>query len=124
MPEACSPTGGSGENRLRPYTLTNGRTTPSRPLQMDTLLIARPAPPGAALTAEKEAIRMWCATWRPLAEVAALLDQPLLTVMVLTADLIEAGALQVDDQPPCDRLGPRPSRDVLEAALAGLQNLP
>lgn len=104
----------------RPYTVTSGRTASGHgQLDLISLVVARRAvPAGAQLFPEQARIIERCRRPLSVAEVAAELDLPLGTVRVLLGDLIEAGLVELHE--------PRstaPSRELLEALLAGLQAL-
>ncbi|MEU2086610.1 DUF742 domain-containing protein [Streptomyces albus] len=107
--------------RLRPYTLTGGRTRCDHPLELDTLLAARPVPAGVDLGPDGEQIRMLCATPKAIAELAAHLGQPAQVAKVLASDLLTARALVIADHDATPHR--RPDRETLEAVLVGLRAL-
>ncbi|MFI1203426.1 DUF742 domain-containing protein [Streptomyces sp. NPDC020883] len=105
--------------RLRPYALTGGRTQPSHPLGMETMLVAHPDPACVDLGLDGPRILALCNGPIALAELAGRLGEPLVVVRVLAADLIDRRALTLAEHPRS--LGP--DRSTLEAVLAGLQRL-
>lgn len=110
-------------DRVRPYTRTGGRTTPSRALPPESLVCTRTYEegPGQARTAEHRAICHLCRTPQSVAEVAAHLRLPLGTARVLLADLTDAGLVQIH-HPTLDS-DDRPTPDLLQRILAGLRRL-
>ncbi|WP_030240217.1 MULTISPECIES: DUF742 domain-containing protein [unclassified Streptomyces] len=117
--------GGDSAGRLvRPFTLTGGRTRPSR---ADFTLIATvtavdPQPATAArCQPEHTRILRLCAEPVAVAEVAARLDLPVSVVVILLCDLLEAGRITV--HPP--RLVSRttPDLDLLQKVRDGLGRL-
>ncbi|MGW5017056.1 DUF742 domain-containing protein [Streptomyces cacaoi] len=113
--------GYAGGARLRPYTLTGGRTRCDHPLELDTLLTARPVPAEVDLGPDGERIRVLCATPTAVAELAAHLGQPAQVAKVLASDLLSARALVIAEHNGTDRR--RPDRKTLEAVLVGLRAL-
>jgi hypothetical protein len=107
-------------SRLRPYTLTGGRTHSQYPLQLDTLLAAHPVPADVDLGPEGERIRLLCATPQAVAELASHLRQPVQVAKILASDLLNVHALVIAEQGDAGR---RPDRELLEAVLVGLRAL-
>ncbi|RSS74023.1 DUF742 domain-containing protein [Streptomyces sp. WAC06614] len=107
--------------RVRPYSLTGGRTRFTRVLLVETFV--------ATLDAEEKkndrmpemrAIVEVCRRMRTIAEIAALLHLPLGVVRVLVSDLADQGRLRVYG----NGHGPgRPDRPTLERVLSGLRRL-
>ncbi|MCW3816261.1 DUF742 domain-containing protein [Micromonospora sp. DR5-3] len=106
----------------RPYTMTRGRTASDHgQLDVISLVVARRAVPDSAqLFPEQARIVERCRRPLSVAEVAAGLDLPLGTVRVLLGDLLGAGLIEMHEPPT---LSGRPSRELLEAILAGLRAL-
>ena len=126
--------GGEYRDRpVRPYVITGGRTQPSRnTIRPETLLVAAGAGqqlPVSASTEERALLRM-CRRLLSLVEAAAHLELPVSVVSVVASDLVDAGYLAMrtsgGDEASRAAHGPaaaapgRPSRELLEAVLAGL----
>lgn len=125
--------------RVRPYSLTGGRTRFGHVLLVETFVAALEAPEerreltggtaqlstgGGALAArvmpEMRAIVELCRRMRTVAEVAALLKMPLGVVRVLLSDLADQGKIRVYGTGH----GPgQPDRALLERVLSGLRRL-
>ncbi|WAL69962.1 DUF742 domain-containing protein [Amycolatopsis cynarae] len=109
-----------GDFGVRPYTVTNGRTKPSTPLDLVSLVRATgksKVPPERLGLEHAQALQL-CAATTSVAEVAAHLRQPVVVTKVLLSDLIESGAVTARF-PTFDSTDP--SR--LEALLDGLRRL-
>jgi hypothetical protein len=112
--------------RVRPYSLTGGRTSFGHPLLVETFVAAvgdRPAADDAGAlggTPEIRAILELCRRIRTVAEIAALLKLPLGVVRVLLSDLADQGKIRVYGTGH----GPeQPDRALLERVLSGLRRL-
>ncbi|MGY1453225.1 DUF742 domain-containing protein [Streptomyces sp. SS8] len=116
--------------RVRPYSLTGGRTRFGHVLLVETLVAAIEAPEARLeLTSgglrdrvmpEMRAIVELCRRMRSVAEIAARLRMPLGVVRVLLSDLADQGRIRVygtgyDND--------RPDRALLERVLVGLRRL-
>ena len=108
---------------VRPYTATNGRTTPSAALDLMSMVKAT----GHRVFAEQrmgiehaEALRL-CNAPTSVAEVAAQLRQPVITTKVLLSDLIEFGAVISRAPTPPHEYANSPQ--ILEELIAGLKRL-
>lgn len=108
---------------VRPYTATNGRTTPTKALDLMSQVKAT----GRGAIAEQwlgiehsEALSL-CRVPRSVAEVAAQLRQPVMATKVLLSDLIESGA--VTTRAPAADHEYANSPEVLETLIAGLKRL-
>ncbi|KAB1144432.1 DUF742 domain-containing protein [Streptomyces luteolifulvus] len=125
--------------RVRPYSLTGGRTRFGHVLLVETLVAstagtvaALEAPPERReLTAgsltnrvmpEMRAIVELCRRMRTVAEIAALLRMPLGVVRVLLSDLADQGKIRVYGTGTGHGTG-RPDRALLERVLSGLRRL-
>ncbi len=123
-----------GENRrparVRPYSLTGGRTRFGHVLLVETFVAALDAPadlrqlPKGDLSSrvmpELHAIVELCRRMRTVAEISALLKMPLGVVRVLLSDLADQGKIRVYGTGH----GPgRPERALLERVLSGLRRL-
>jgi hypothetical protein len=128
--------------RVRPYSLTGGRTRFGHVLLVETFVAALEAPEerqeltgrtahafsygGGPLTArvmpEMRAIVELCRRMRTVAEIAALLKMPLGVVRVLLSDLADQGKIRVYGTGTGHGTG-RPDRALLERVLSGLRRL-
>jgi hypothetical protein len=116
--------------RVRPYTLTGGRTRFSHVLLVETIVAAIEAPEERPeLTSggvrdrvmpEMRAIVELCRRMRSVAEIAALLRMPLGVVRVLLSDLADQGRVRVHGT---GHGTDRPDRALLERVLGGLRRL-
>ncbi|GGQ71165.1 MULTISPECIES: DUF742 domain-containing protein [Streptomyces] len=113
--------GGDEAGRLvRPFTLTGGRTRPSRAdFTLITTVTAVDPPPERAVRPQPEHGRILRLCARPLAvaEVAAHLDLPVSVVVIMLCDLLEAGLITA--RPPRPVTG-TPDLDLLEKVRDGL----
>ncbi|MEV2250084.1 DUF742 domain-containing protein [Streptomyces sp. NPDC050147] len=116
--------------RVRPYSLTGGRTRFGHVLLVETFVAALDAPeerrelPQGNATArvmpELRAIVEICRRMRTVAEISALLKMPLGVVRVLLSDLADQGKIRVYGTGH----GPgQPDRALLERVLSGLRRL-
>ncbi|WP_320773604.1 DUF742 domain-containing protein [Streptomyces sp. CRN 30] len=140
--------GGSRPARVRPYSLTGGRTRFSHVLLVETFVGATAGTAalevaeqrreldggtshvlgsgGGGLTSrvmpEMRAIVELCRRMRTVAEVSALLRMPLGVVRVLLSDLADQGKIRVYGTGTGHGTG-RPERALLERVLSGLRRL-
>ncbi|MEU5362175.1 DUF742 domain-containing protein [Streptomyces sp. NPDC005925] len=95
------------EGRLvRPFTLTGGRTRPSREdFSLITTVTAVVAPPEHAVRPQAEHLRILRLCGEPVAvaELAARLDLPVSVVVILLCDLLEAGRITARPPHPVTR---------------------
>ncbi|MCN9240082.1 DUF742 domain-containing protein [Streptomyces sp. RY43-2] len=116
--------------RVRPYSLTGGRTRFGHVLLVETFVAALEAPEerreltnrpsGARVMPEAQAIVELCRRMRTVAEIAGLLRMPLGVVRVLLSDLADQGKIRVYGTGH----GPgQPDRALLERVLSGLRRL-
>ncbi|MFF9278678.1 DUF742 domain-containing protein [Streptomyces griseosporeus] len=118
--------------RVRPYSLTGGRTRFGHVLLVETFVAALEAPEerkeltnGTLATRgmpEMRAIVELCRRMRTVAEIAALLKMPLGVVRVLLSDLADQGKIRVYGTGTGHGTG-RPDRALLERVLSGLRRL-
>ncbi|GAB3960846.1 DUF742 domain-containing protein [Streptomyces sparsus] len=124
--------------RVRPYSLTGGRTRFGHVLLVETF-VAAVEPPALAGPAERRelpyggaclrdrvmpemrAIIELCRRMRSVAEIAALLRMPLGVVRVLLSDLADQGRIRVYGTGR--ETAGRPDRALLERVLGGLRRL-
>jgi hypothetical protein len=126
--------------RVRPYSLTGGRTRFGHVLLVETFVAVLEAPadgpepdgptahtsggaagsPSGKVMPEVRAIVELCRRMRTVAEIAALLKMPLGVVRVLLSDLADQGKIRVYGTGH----GPgQPDRALLERVLSGLRSL-
>ncbi|MFD9908046.1 DUF742 domain-containing protein [Streptomyces sp. NPDC059063] len=121
--------------RVRPYSLTGGRTRFGHVLLVETFVAVHPALEAAderreleqgdptissRVMPEMRAIVELCHRMRTVAEISALLKMPLGVVRVLLSDLADQGKIRVYGTGH----GPRqPDRALLERVLSGLRRL-
>ncbi|SMF54248.1 DUF742 domain-containing protein [Streptomyces sp. Amel2xC10] len=118
--------------RVRPYSLTGGRTGFGHVLLVETFVAALEAPEErreltnsslrSAVMPELRAIAELCRRMRTVAEIAALLKMPLGVVRVLLSDLADQGKIRVYGTGTAHGTG-RPDRALLERVLSGLRRL-
>ncbi|MER6980194.1 DUF742 domain-containing protein [Streptomyces carpinensis] len=121
--------------RVRPYSLTGGRTRFGHVLLVETFVgstTAIEAPEerkeltngslGNRVMPEMRAIVELCRRMRTVAEIAALLKMPLGVVRVLLSDLADQGKIRVYGTGTGHGTG-RPDRALLERVLSGLRRL-
>ncbi|OON81189.1 DUF742 domain-containing protein [Streptomyces tsukubensis] len=120
--------------RVRPYSLTGGRTRFGHVLLVETFVAALDGPEArrgltgggsgggglSRIVPEMRAIVEVCRRMRTVAEIAALLRMPLGVVRVLLSDLADQGRIRVYGT----GYGPgQPDRALLERVLGGLRRL-
>ncbi|MFF8195964.1 DUF742 domain-containing protein [Streptomyces bobili] len=121
--------------RVRPYSLTGGRTRFGHVLLVETFVATtgeleaaeeRKELTNGSLTTrvmpEMRAIVELCRRMRTVAEIAALLRMPLGVVRVLLSDLADQGKIRVYGTGTGHGSG-RPDRALLERVLSGLRRL-
>jgi hypothetical protein len=118
--------------RVRPYSLTGGRTRFGHVLLVETFVAALEAPEerkeltnsplSSRVMPEMQAIVEICRRMRTVAEIAALLRMPLGVVRVLLSDLADQGRIRVYGTGTGHGTG-RPDRALLERVLSGLRRL-
>ncbi|KIZ14112.1 DUF742 domain-containing protein [Streptomyces natalensis] len=116
--------------RVRPYSLTGGRTRFGHVLLVETFVAALEAPEerreltsggwGERVMPEMRAIVELCRRMRSVAEISALLKMPLGVVRVLLSDLADQGKIRVYGT---GHGSGRPNRALLERVLGGLHKL-
>ncbi|MGN9792613.1 DUF742 domain-containing protein [Streptomyces sp. NPDC054847] len=125
------PVRGDGKRpaRVRPYSLTGGRTRFGHVLLVETFVAALEAPPErkelpggtlARVMPELRAIVELCRRMRTVAEISALLKMPLGVVRVLLSDLADQGKIRVYGT---GHGTGQPDRALLERVLSGLRRL-
>jgi hypothetical protein len=77
---------------VRPYTVTGGRTRPTRRLDLLSLVTPTGQADPAALTPDHASALALCDPVASIAEVAARMHLPVVAVKILVSDLIDYGA--------------------------------
>lgn len=117
--------GGDVAGRLvRPFTLTGGRTRPSRAdFTLITTVTAVDPQPEAAARPQPEHTRILrlCAEPVAVAEIAARLDLPMSVIVIMLCDLLEAGRITV--RPPHHVTRSTPDLALLQKVRDGLGRL-
>ncbi|WP_030246224.1 MULTISPECIES: DUF742 domain-containing protein [unclassified Streptomyces] len=120
--------------RVRPYSLTGGRTRFGHVLLVETFVASTAALEApeerreltngslSRVMPELQAIVELCRRMRTVAEIAALLKMPLGVVRVLLSDLADQGKIRVYGTGTGHGTG-RPDRALLERVLSGLRRL-
>ncbi|POX41172.1 DUF742 domain-containing protein [Streptomyces sp. Ru73] len=116
--------------RVRPYSLTGGRTRFGHVLLVETFVAALDAPEerreltsggwADRVMPEMRAIVELCRRMRSVAEISALLKMPLGVVRVLLSDLADQGKIRVYGS---GHGTGQPDRALLERVLSGLRRL-
>ncbi|MGW0786839.1 DUF742 domain-containing protein [Streptomyces sp. NPDC002911] len=116
--------------RVRPYSLTGGRTRFTHVLLVETFVAALEAPEerreltngnlASRVMPELHAIVELCRRMRTVAEISALLKMPLGVVRVLLSDLADQGKIRVYGT---GHGTGQPDRALLERVLDGLRRL-
>jgi Protein of unknown function (DUF742) len=108
--------------RVRPYTVTGGRTQPRYQLAIEALVTATVLEPRdlSVLAPECQAILQFCRDWRSVAEVSAVLRLPLGVARILIADMSADGLVRVHQR---DDSEGRPDLHLLERVLSGLRKI-
>jgi hypothetical protein len=121
---ASEVSGGDAAGRLvRPFTLTGGRTRPSRAdFTLITTVTAVDPPPAWAPRLQPEHARILtrCAEPIAVAELAAHLDLPVSVVVIMLCDLLEAGRITMRPPHPVSRT---PDLQLLQKVRDGLGRL-
>ncbi|MFJ3306525.1 DUF742 domain-containing protein [Streptomyces sp. NPDC086549] len=117
--------GGDAAGRLvRPFTLTGGRTRPSRAdfTLITTVTAVDPQPEWAGrLQPEHARILRQCAQPIAVAELAVHLDLPMSVVVILLCDLLDAGRITARPPHPVSRA--EPDLELLHKVRDGLGRL-
>lgn len=105
---------------VRPYAMTNGRTAPSTPLDLMSLVRAtgRGMVGPSQLGVEHSKALQLCQSPTSVAELAALLRRPVTVTKVVLSDLIELGAV-IAKFAPSESYSNDPA--ILEAVIDGLR---
>jgi hypothetical protein len=118
---------GSGEDRwvdeaagrlVRPYTVCNGRTRPSTPMELLSMVIATGRTPYGQLEPDHVVALSLCRSPVTVAEIAARLRLPAVVTKILLSDLVDCGAVRTGSPAPMAETG---TTAVLENILDALQ---
>ncbi|CAM4386805.1 DUF742 domain-containing protein [Nocardiopsis rhodophaea] len=94
------PTAADDGRLIRPFSLTGGRTRPSRSdFAMTSQVVAVPTMEPAELEPEHLSIMRECARPVSVAEIAAHTDLPLGVLRILISDLLDRGHVMVHASP-------------------------
>ncbi|WP_017607760.1 DUF742 domain-containing protein [Nocardiopsis xinjiangensis] len=108
-------------NVIRPYSLTDGRTRPSRSdLSLAAQVVSVPAVEEPQVETELREILAMCVYPLPVAEVAARSALPLGVARILMSDLLDQGLLMVREAGPPNE---RPSLDTLRLVLERIREI-
>ena len=115
---------------VRPYTVSNGRTSPSTVLELTSLVQSAGGEPPSGLEPDHAQALALCPEPASVAAISERLRLPAAVTKILLADLLEWGAVTavtdaadvaaVTDEALRPDAGPA-DRDVLERVLDGLQ---
>jgi hypothetical protein len=88
---------------VRPFVLTGGRTTSTRPgLRWESLVEAAPEQAPGTLTSEQQAVLALSSKPVSVAELSAALHLPTQVVAIIVGDLLDAGAVRVHQTDPVE----------------------
>ncbi|SDK16511.1 Protein of unknown function [Nonomuraea maritima] len=121
-PRTAGPRSQKASSLVRPYAVTGGRTAPRMKFAMEALVssVTSEYQDISLLSPEYQAIIQLTRNVRSVAEISALLRQPLGVVRVLIADMASEGLIRVH-QPALD--AGKPDLNLLERVLSGLRRL-
>lgn len=109
---------GDAGRLVRPYTVTNGRTSPTTKLDLLSMVVVTGGLPPSHLEPDHAQILDLCHHPASVAEIAARLRLPAMVTKILLSDLVDCGVVTARS--------PRPAADptdlpVLERVLDALQ---
>ncbi len=115
--------GPAGASAVRPYTWTRGRTKSGTDLAIETLVSTsqRGRDQMGLLQVEHRAVAELCEQTRSVAEVAALISQPLGVARVVLGDMASLGIVTVHQT--ASSAGNMPDISLMERVLSGLRRL-
>jgi len=88
---------------IRPFILTGGRTTTTRPgLRWETLVEALPDRARLAKTSEQRTVLVHAARPVSIAELSAFMHLPTQVVAILVGDLLDMGAIRIHQTDPVE----------------------
>jgi hypothetical protein len=117
------PAGPAGASAVRPYTWTRGRTKSGTDLAIETLVSTsqRGRDQMGLLQVEHRAVAELCEQTRSVAEVAALISQPLGVARVVLGDMASLGIVTVHQT--ASSAGNVPDLALMERVLSGRRRL-
>lgn len=101
---------GDAGRLVRPYAVSNGRTTASRQLDLLSMVVATGIATSPGLEPDHLQILGLCLRPASVAEIAARVRLPAAVTKVLLSDLVDCGAVRA--------AGPRPVTDVAATGAA------
>jgi len=109
---------GDAGRLVRPYAVTNGRTSPSMKLDLMSMVVATGTGITSILEPDHVHVLGLCERPASVAEIAARIRLPAVVTKVLLSDLADCGAVRT--AAPRTVVG-GPDRKLLERLLDGLQ---
>jgi hypothetical protein len=107
------------EGRLvRPYAVSNGRTSPSVRLDVLSMVRSTGEEPPSPLEPEHAQALALCREPASVTQIAKHLRLPVVVTKVLVSDLVDCGAVTTEPPRPADE---PPDRAILGRVLDGLQ---
>jgi hypothetical protein len=86
---------GDSGRLVRPYAVTNGRTSPAMQLDLLTMVVATGSDSGGNLEPDHLYVLGLCRFPLSVAEIAARLRLPAVVAKVLLSDLVDCGAIRM-----------------------------
>ncbi|HUY48698.1 MAG TPA: DUF742 domain-containing protein [Streptosporangiaceae bacterium] len=109
---------GDAGRLVRPYTVSNGRTSPSKKLDLLSMVVATGNVSRGSLEPDHVQILSLCHQPASVAEIAARLRLPAVVTKVLLSDLVDCGAVTAGSP---RHAAHAPDRFLLEEVLDALQ---
>jgi hypothetical protein len=109
---------GDAGRLVRPYAVTNGRTSASLKLDLLSMVVATRSGLQSSLEPDHMQVLGLCLQPASVAEIAARLRLPAAVTKVLLSDLADCGAVRAATPSPAAQV---PNRVLLERLLDGLQ---
>jgi hypothetical protein len=103
---------------VRPYTVSNGRTSPGVSLDLLSMVASTGEAPPSPLEPDHEQALALCRKPMSVADIAARLLLPVAVTKIVVSDLVEWGAVTIQPPRPADE---PTDRVVLERVLNALQ---
>ncbi len=110
---------GDAGRLVRPYAVTNGRTTASQKLDLLSMVVATGNGAHSSLEPDHAQVLGLCLRPASVAEIAARLRLPAAVTKVLLSDLVDCGAVRAAG--PRSGAAGTSNRVLLERLLDGLQ---